>query len=67
MDWMCSHGLHLNFVKALWGDTKVELGKIWGRVGGPEALEVVKAAWNSSSEEQLEGLMPTRLQADWMP
>jgi hypothetical protein len=46
---------------------EVELGQIWGRVSDPEALEAaVKAAWNSITEERLEGLirsMPARLQA----
>ena len=37
MEWMCSYGLHLNFIEVLWGEMKVELGQIWGRVDGPEA------------------------------
>ena len=44
-----------------------KLGKIWGRVSDPEALEAaVKAAWNSITEEWLEELirsMPALLQA----
>ena len=57
----------LNLIEALWGDMEAELGQIWGRVSDPEVLEeAVKAAWDSITEERLEGLirsMPTRLQS----
>ena len=51
----------LNPMEALWRNVEVALGRIWGRGGVPEALEA--AAWNSISEERLEELMPTWLQA----
>ena len=57
----------LNLAGALWKDVETELGQVWGEVSDFELLEAaVRAAWESISEERLDGLirsMPARLQA----